>query len=195
MATEQLWAGSKWRFNPRAPGTHILFTSNYSVGDAFMDGYFWNDHEAAAGDSTPERFPLKDISGRPTTIGIRTIDAFSSNGLGNNTPPDVAGYPADAWDNPYYANTAVSTIEFYGIPADSIVDLAVAGSRLAADARGHNVISEGKLAAQVISGNSGRTGPIIFRGIEPEYGAIQVGFIAIDNFVYTQIFDLRVYRR
>ncbi len=195
MATTRHAGTSEWFREWSKPGLRVLYMANYSLGNAFFSGAFWNDHDAGdAIDTTPSRFPLKDISNRPTSMGLRTLTAVT-NQLAAGTYTDIHGYNDDMWDRPYYTD-GTATVEIYGIPKDHIVDLVLGGKNFAANDRGGTYkITPDNRQPEVVQGDTGWSGPVMFRGIEPVSGSIQIQFDMVTNFCYWSFFDLRAYRR
>ncbi len=197
MAATRHTGTSEWFREWSKPGLRVLYTSQYSLGDTFLGGAFWNDHDAgAANDITPSRFPLKDISGRATSLGFKTLTDFT-NQIGVIAYTDVHRYNDDIWDRAYYTS-GLAKVEIYGIPKDHIVDLVLGGASANSDARGgtYRITPDGR-DAEVANGSAyaGFTGPIMFRGIEPVSGSIQIQFDMVTSFCYWNFFDLRAYRR
>lgn len=197
MATTRLSGATLWRGEFAKPGTRILYTSNYSLGGGLINGQYWNKHASAGSDTSPAQFPLKDISGRDTCVGIRTKTAFTGQ-VGAIAYADVSGYNDDVWDYSYYTG-ANAEIEIYNVPYGSLVDIAVGGAAAQSDNRGGMfTVTPGGRQAEVIagSGNAGFTGPVIFRGVEPDNGGtVRVQLDAVTFFCYLSFMDIRVYRR
>lgn len=195
MAATRHQGTSEWFRDWSAPGLRVLFTSKDIAGNAFIGGAFWNDEESTTS-TIPSRFPLKDITGRATSLRLKTLTAFSGQ-IGSIVYTDVNRYPDDIWDQAYFTSGSAE-VEICGIPKDHIVDLVLAGASGNTDTRGgtYRITPDGR-EVEVINGsaNAGFTGPVMFRGIEPVSGAIQIEFTKITSFCYWSFFDLRAYRR
>lgn len=195
MAVEAHFGTTRWNRQDSRPGIRVLYTSNFANGQAILEGSFWNDHDAGASiDTTPTRFPLLDISGSPTTIGLRTNAAFD-NQIGGIGDPPISGYPGTCFQRAYYTSTNCE-FELYGIPKDLTVDLVLGGQNGQAGSRGGlYILPDDGRRAEVVIGETLVTGAVIFSGVTPVDGTIRISFVSVTDFIYVNIVDLLAYKR
>lgn len=186
----------QWRREWVKPGIRVLFRGEDNSG--LLNGAFWNARDVPSPATDPVVASLRDISGKPTTMGLRTLIPLT-NAIGPITYTDIFGYHDDVWDAAYYTN-GTARVEIYGIPKDHIVDLVLAGrsNSTSGQTRGgtYQIFPDRRQPElEQMLQDSKNTGPVMFAGIEPVDGSIQFELVKIQSFCYWNFFDLRSYRR
>ncbi len=198
MSGEAHLGSSRWEKSHAAPGVHILLHLDYVAGAGFINGEFWNTPGGGNTTSPQNIFPLKDVAGIHSNLGLKFLtNAWAARG-GSALGVAQAGYPANAFHYWLAANTTtVESILIHGIPEDCLVDLVLGGQQGSASARGgyYTIRNDGRRAETIDGQTGGPTGPVMFDGIEPQDGEITVDMIGTTDFKYWSLMDMRVYRR